>query len=249
MDNFHNFYIQSPLEYLHIETGEYDFREEFANLLKYNSQQMKKLKTLLWHDYTLWYSDEPISMILPLKDTYHNLHTLHIDLGVVDFADILEMKYLKHLALIENDSQIDLSELLNILKHPNLESFTLYHRNLKCNIKTSNSDLLSFTTNLHLIKIPLDIFNRNPKIWFKLLSTNPGLQLLCYFYYENFIDFNYLNHLIESKHFPNRIKYIKLGDFTIDCNDLHKITDCVKAKISSVKHYCNQFKETMYLKF
>ncbi|KAM7342985.1 uncharacterized protein ACRADG_010164 isoform 2-T3 [Cochliomyia hominivorax] len=248
-DNFQHFYIESPLKYLRIENLDYEHRDEFLQLLIYNRQQMKMLKTLIWYYHKLWSLDEANVIILPLNDTYRHLHTLHIDLCMIDFADVLEMKGLKHLALIENDKQIDLCELLSIFNHPTLESFTLYHRNLECKIKSSITNILSFITNLHLIKIPLDIFNRNPKIWFKLLSTNPGLQLLCYFYYENFIDFNYLNDLIENKDFPNRIKYIQLGDFKIDCYSLKETVEDVKTIISTAKLYCHHFNETMYLKF
>lgn len=213
-DNFEYFDIESPLQYLHIETLEYDFREDLKNLMEYNDQRLPRLTTFIWHDFTLWYPDEPVQLRFQLKHNFRNLKSLFIDMEVMDIEDIFGMNHLRNLSIIANDA-INIEHLLKMLKHSPLDNFTLYSRNLECLIKDYPDNLSTFRTNLLTIKIPLYIFSSCSHIWLKLLTENPKLQIFCYFYDCNTIDSSFLINLVAHAMFPERIKSFKICGFTI----------------------------------
>ncbi|XP_046810452.1 uncharacterized protein LOC124420696 isoform X2 [Lucilia cuprina] len=247
-NTFKLFHIESALEYLRIETMEYDFRDELKQLLLYNCQKMKNLSTFIWHDFTLWYADEPIAMQFPLKGTYLNLESMFIDLSVIVMDDILKMKCLKQLAFMDNEHEINLNNLLTIFKHSTLESFTLYTRNVEYKVKISTNEYIGYKINLRLIQIPLSIFNKTTNIWLSILFTNPQLQLVCYCSDFNAFNVEYLKDLIENPNFPARIKSIKICGLTIDCKDLKENPDIVLNSIKAVTEYCDFSKNTLQLK-
>ncbi|XP_065360852.1 uncharacterized protein LOC135954588 [Calliphora vicina] len=219
------FLISNTLEKLQCDF----WGDELIGLLNFNKKNLKNLFHFNWEN-GCW-PDCPLN----LANFAPNLKVLYMQWRYLNVKDCFELKCLEKIAIdLDGNIDIDMCELLQLLKHDNLRELTIddfYEHNPDVDF----SQIRAFETKLQHFTLYSEVFYALADFCLDLLQINGKLSLTCFG-----ITSDLISKIFSNEKFPSRFTCINICGFSIDCasirNQCVDTMDLVKLIMDSFQY-------------
>lgn len=200
--SFEEFPISSAIQSLYVEEIDpFQFRLAYED-----NMNLKELSLSIGDEYI---RNIPLASCL-------NLEVLDID-GCTNYLPaLLQLPSLRELTVELYDQPFSWSDIVEILKHPNLKEIAFGDSFEESNGR--NRPVQGFQINIVFLKIPLSLFENAMDFFLNLFCCNPHLKMIIYRYamppwvsYSN----DFIRTMTFHQNFPQHLKFIELNCYKI----------------------------------